>query len=120
MSSLSSLTVGCEASDIPSNTVTRRTGWTIGESMNVEDGPRKYSKGATMFWNADSTCKELPGKDAQCDAPWFPNLNACSWNGHAAFPANFCRFTYKVRGLKKLLRQHDVVCIQESHLAMRS
>ena len=53
---------------------------------------------------------------------WVPNtaLRSCTWNARSAFPADLSRARCKAKGLKSLLLKHDIVAIQESHLARKS
>ena len=52
--------------------------------------------------------------------PWSPAVRICTWNGHACFPADEGRFRFKRQAVKDLLKVHDFVMLQETHLSKRS
>ena len=54
------------------------------------------------------------------NSPLMDDVRISSWNGKACFPADYIRANTKLKGLKRLLLNADVVCLQETHFSHRS
>ena len=80
-----------------------------------------WQKGMPPVCNADSFHSDWlhPVVPLTTD-PWTVALNLCTWNGKACFPADNLRYKYKLKGLKQLVQNNDIVLLQETHFASRS
>ena len=88
---------------------------------SVWKGPCLFPFDGREFWNRSGEFDSDLCFDGACKhvVPWVPVVSAASWNARSAFPANPIRACYKSRGLDKLLRDNDMVMLQEAHLATR-
>ena len=80
-----------------------------------------WQKDMPPVCNADSFSLDWlhPIRPVSTD-PWTVALDLCTWNGKACFPADTIRYKYKLKSLKQLIQQNDVVLLQETHFASRS
>ena len=56
------------------------------------------------------------------DGPWAPHsgVKVVTWSDRFVFPSRAPRANTKFKGLERLLKDHEIIMLQETHLAHKS